>query len=170
MKQSKAFPNFMTRIFSTAFDMVIVCLIFTFLEPTLKRIAIELTVKDMLIQHSINIKDMRDVAEFFSSHVFDTGDQAKAFFSCFFLYLALEMVLLVVYLVIFWRKLGGTPAKIFMRLKVVDQDTLQAPTTRQLVIRAFCTVFWAAGIWSIPFTKKRQALHDILSGTTVIRT
>ncbi len=169
MKKKIIFPGLMVRIFGMAFDMVIICLIFTLLEPILKRIAMELTIKDLLTRHDVNVSNAQAVGEFFSSYASKTTSEMREIFLCFFLYLTLETILLLSYLVMFWRKLGGTPAKIFMRLKIVDQNTLEDATTWQLILRAFGVLFWVFGIWSIPFTKKKQALHDIFSGTVVVR-
>ena len=159
----------MARVFSMAFDMVLICLIFTFLEPLLKKIAMELTIKDMLAQHKVNISDSRSVAEFFGTYAMKTSSELKDIFLCFFVYLTMEIILLLGYLIIFWRKFGATPAKMFMRLQIVDQDTFEPATTWQLLLRAVCALFAIFGIWFIPFTKKSQALHDIVAGTVVVK-
>ena len=81
----------------------------------------------------------------------------------------MNFILMGTYFVNFWKYLGATPGKLVMGMKIVDATTLERPTTYQLIKR-FCGYLTALfGIWSILFTAHRQALHDKMSSTIVIK-
>lgn len=73
----------------------------------------------------------------------------------------------------FWLYKSATPGKILLGMIIVDADTLQAPSKRQLTIRyfsyylsmlpLFLGFFWV--IWD----DRKQGWHDKLAGTLVIK-
>lgn len=87
--------------------------------------------------------------------------------------------LLVTYLLPFallvfcWRRWQATPGKMLMDCRVVDARTLQPLSLRQAVIRALGYILSALPlylgfVWAA-FDKRKQALHDKLAGSLVIR-
>lgn len=76
-------------------------------------------------------------------------------------------------LVYCWRRWQATPGKILMDCRVVDARTLQPLSLRQAVIRALGYILSALPlylgfVWAA-FDKRKQALHDKLAGSLVIR-
>lgn len=73
------------------------------------------------------------------------------------------------YFIGFWIYWSATPGKMIMHMKIVDENTLQQPTKWQLIKRFFGYLTALFGIWSIIFSKQRQALHDKIAKTVVIK-
>jgi uncharacterized RDD family membrane protein YckC len=73
----------------------------------------------------------------------------------------------------FWMYKSATPGKMSLKLAVVDAKTGGKPTLQQSIIRYIGYIISALPlllgyIWVI-FDPKKQALHDKLAGTVVIR-
>jgi uncharacterized RDD family membrane protein YckC len=72
---------------------------------------------------------------------------------------------------IFWSKTGQTPGYKAYEIKIVDSKTMQNITFFQGIIRYMVFIISYSlliGMVVPFFTKNRQSLHDILSGTCVI--
>ena len=72
-----------------------------------------------------------------------------------------------------WKSKGATPGKMLIKATIVDEKTLQAPSTKQLFIR-----YWAYLLSALPlmlgyfwagWDKKKQTWHDKLAHTVVIQ-
>jgi len=80
-------------------------------------------------------------------------------------------VLPAVAAILFWRYRGATPGKMLLSARIVDAETLRAPSTGQLIGRYFAyilsSIFMLGFLW-IAFDKRKQGWHDKLAGTVVI--
>ena len=81
--------------------------------------------------------------------------------------------LFVVAIIVFWRYRGATPGKMLVSAKIVDANTLGAPSTGKLIGRYFAyfvsTIPLCLGFLWIAFDKRKQGWHDKLAGTLVIQ-
>jgi uncharacterized RDD family membrane protein YckC len=72
-----------------------------------------------------------------------------------------------------WRRWSATPGKMAMGIKVADATTEAPISDRQIIIRLFgyvvSSVVLLMGFFWIGFDKRRQAWHDKLANTVVIR-
>lgn len=84
-----------------------------------------------------------------------------------------QFIVLGVTTLIFWIKKQATPGKRLMSLKIVDAETGNKPTKKQLVIRIFSLLISALpaflGIIWIAIDPKKQAWHDKIAKTLVIK-
>lgn len=74
--------------------------------------------------------------------------------------------------VILWHRDGQTPGKKMARIRVVDAVTLQNAPYWKLVLRFFgyfISAMTLVGFFIVFFRRDKRALHDLLSGTAVIR-
>jgi uncharacterized RDD family membrane protein YckC len=82
-----------------------------------------------------------------------------------------QFVLPAVAAILFWRYRGATPGKMLVSARIVDAETLGAPSTGKLIGRYFAyivsSIFMLGFIW-IAFDKRKQGWHDKLAGTVVI--
>ena len=71
-----------------------------------------------------------------------------------------------------WIYFQTTPGKYILGLKIVDQETLQKPTTKQLIIRAISVLLsvitLGIGYLALIFDKRKRTWHDRIAGTMVI--
>ena len=85
----------------------------------------------------------------------------------------IELVIPIMLVIWLWVRFSATPAKMLLRLKVVDIKTLQPISFRQAIIRYFGYVpsmlcFLLGMLW-VAFDKRKQGWHDKLASTAVIR-
>jgi uncharacterized RDD family membrane protein YckC len=74
--------------------------------------------------------------------------------------------------VLFWRTSGQTPGKKMARISVVDAKSLQRASWMKLVVRFigyFLSAITLVGFFIGLLRKDRRTLHDLISGTAVIR-
>ena len=87
--------------------------------------------------------------------------------------LLISYVLPTVAVIIFWRYKSATPGKMMVSAKIVDARTGGKPSSGQFLIRYFAyivsTVPLGLGLFWIAFDRRKQAWHDKLAGTVVIR-
>jgi len=72
-----------------------------------------------------------------------------------------------------WVVFSSTPGKLLFSLKIVDAKTGGKPKCRQYIVRylGYYLSFLLLGIgfFMIAFRPRKQALHDMLAGTVVVR-
>lgn len=74
--------------------------------------------------------------------------------------------------IVLWHKTGQTPGKKMARIKVVDSKTLQNAPYWKLSLRFIgylLSLIVAIGFFVGLFRRDKRTLHDLLSGTAVIR-
>lgn len=85
---------------------------------------------------------------------------------------AIVMLSGVVYFTIFVGSCGQTPGKMLFRLKVVRADG-QEMTYDRALLRSLCWILslllFGIGFLMIACTRQKRGLHDMLTGTSVIR-
>jgi len=87
--------------------------------------------------------------------------------------LVINYVLPAVVVLLFWRAKGATPGKMLLGIKIVDAKTFAHPTMGRFVARyvgyfVSMIVFFLGYIWAA-FDKRKQAWHDKIGGTVVIK-
>jgi uncharacterized RDD family membrane protein YckC len=84
----------------------------------------------------------------------------------------LQIVTMGLVIVPFWVKIGATPGKYLLRMRVVDSQTLKPISTTHAILRyvcyASCILTLGIGILWVGLNKKKQGFHDLLAGTRVI--
>lgn len=81
----------------------------------------------------------------------------------------MQIFILLGVVLFFWIKKQATPGKRILSLKIVDAATLNPPSIKQLLIRALCIIPLFVGIVWVAFDPKRQAWHDKIAKTLVIK-
>ena len=84
----------------------------------------------------------------------------------------IQMSLFLITYVWLWHVSGQTPGKKLSRIRVVDARTLQNASIGKLILRFigyFISFITLIGFFIGLFRKDKRSLHDLLSGTAVIR-
>lgn len=84
----------------------------------------------------------------------------------------LQIVLFFITYVWMWHRSGQTPGKKLSRIRVVDASTLNTAPYWKLTLRFigyFLSLISVIGFFIGVFRKDKRALHDLISGTAVIR-
>ena len=85
----------------------------------------------------------------------------------------IEYLLPALLILAFWLYKGATPGKMLLHARIVDANSGEAPSRRQLVIRylgyyvSILTLFLGF-IW-VAVDPRKQGFHDKLAGTVVVR-
>jgi len=85
----------------------------------------------------------------------------------------LSWVFPAIVIITFWAYKSATPGKMAVRVKIIDAETGQKPSTAQFIGRYFAYILSALPlligfIW-VAFDKKKQGWHDKLAGTLVVK-
>jgi uncharacterized RDD family membrane protein YckC len=83
-----------------------------------------------------------------------------------------QITLFLITYVWLWHKSGQTPGKKLSRIRVVDASTLNTAPYWKLTLRFigyFLSLISVIGFFIGLFRKDKRALHDLISGTAVIR-
>ena len=83
---------------------------------------------------------------------------------------AISVVFIAIYFIGFWIKFGATPGKMLLKMKIVDKINYDRPSNASLVKRFLGCSTFLVGLWFIPLSKQKQALHDRIADTVVIKT
>lgn len=79
-----------------------------------------------------------------------------------------QIALFLITYVWLWHRVGQTPGKKLVRTRVVDAKTFENAPYWKLILRFLFYPFGAITFISL-FRKDKRSLHDLLSGTAVIR-
>ena len=84
----------------------------------------------------------------------------------------LQISLLMIIFVILWQ-VKNSPGKLFYKMHIVDAKTLEKPSKKQYILRMLGYIISSLPlmlgfVWMF-FNKKRQAWHDIIANTVVIK-
>lgn len=83
-----------------------------------------------------------------------------------------QITLFLITYVWLWHTSGQTPGKKLSRIRVVDVKTLQNASVLKLTLRFigyFISLITLVGFFIGLFRKDKRTLHDLISGTAVIR-
>ena len=82
-------------------------------------------------------------------------------------------ILPMILVILFWAKKQATPGKMAVSARIVDAQTGKAPSVKQCVGRYFAYILSAIplglGFLWVAFDPKKQAWHDKLAGTVVVK-
>jgi uncharacterized RDD family membrane protein YckC len=85
----------------------------------------------------------------------------------------LSWLLPAIAIIVFWFYKSATPGKMAISAKIVDASTGLRPSSKQFIVRYFAyfvsTIPLGLGFIWVAFDRKKQAWHDKLAGTVVVR-
>ena len=80
-----------------------------------------------------------------------------------------QLFLIFIYYIVSYIWMNRTFGQVIMNLKVVNSRSFAKLSSCQHFIRVLCFALSPIGIWFIAFTKQKQALHDMIVGSVVIK-
>jgi len=88
--------------------------------------------------------------------------------------LIMNYVVPAIIVIIFWIYRSATPGKMMLKLKIVDAETGEQPSTGKLIGRYLgyyvSAIPMCIGLMWVGFDERKQGWHDKLAKTVVIRT
>ena len=119
MSKQISYPDFITRIFCTSLDLLIIAFLVTAIDPIIRKNSCLFSLREIIASNNLDVNNLSALEEFFSLYKFTSQDDAMALLLCKIITPISEIIFLVVYVLFFCFKWGQTPAKIIMRLKIM---------------------------------------------------
>lgn len=170
MQKQVLYPKFISRLFATAIDLLVLSMV---LNPVMNLIAKHIFMyvfSQYFTDYGVNINDQLSVMNSTKLPEFRTYLTPSNLCSYFGMLLVANMFFIGSYFVLCWRKFGTTLGKVIMRLRITDATDLKSkPTYMQAVKRFLAYSIFPFSIPSMIFKKNRQALHDKIAATIVIK-
>lgn len=123
---------------------------------------------DFLASRSVDWNKSNALAEIVVSADFMNHADVGTYWGYGLLMHLINMICMSSYFVPFWVYVGATPGKMLTKTRIVIQGTDQKLSIKHAIIRFACYPLAPLGIWFILLDKQRRALHDKMSGTTVV--
>lgn len=177
------YPGFQARMMATLIDLTLIGILFSPLFMLIGNIIYgEVAPSEMISQATlemIEIHNKTGAKPEFMAFILENPEYNDYFFKEYgmaklVLYQIAQFLTLAAVILAFWIKKQATPGKMLLSLKIVDAATLDKPSTRQLIIRLFSYIISILplflGIIWIVFDGRKQAWHDKIAGTLIIKT
>ena len=172
MKKQIIYPDFIARIFSTALDLSLFAFIAIPISQFCSFNLLGFFFNDYFLSNNINLHNPNEVLSAVVNQKFyeylKVGNLGKYVLFNISIF-ATNLLVIASYFLGFWYYKGATLSKMFMRMKIVDAVTLNRPTLRQLIKRFLGYMTFPIGIFFILFSSQKQALHDKIARTVVIK-
>lgn len=169
MEKQIIYPGIVTRVFATTVDMfllsVVISPIVNFISPRIFVIVF----KDLIVEQGINMSDGMIASRALQSEQFVQHITFSAL-ACYSLPIILvQLSLISTYFIWFWHNKSWTPGKYVLGIRIFDEQTMKKPSISQCIKRFLSLSFSLFGVWFIVFTNKKQALHDKIAGTIIVK-
>lgn len=173
MKKQIVYCKFIQRVLAISFDLLIIAATISKVINLLYNIMFYLMFSNFLAaEQNVNIWNVTNVAstskEFIQQFSNDPNAMTK-FLTLQILTLIPLFLLVGAYFIVFWRKFRATPGAMIMGMQIVDADSFEAATVKNLIKRYLGFMISIIGVWSILFNERRMALHDKIAHTVVIK-
>ena len=169
MKKQIVYSKFIPRVFAMTIDLVILSIILT---PVMNLISTQIfihTFQEFFILNNVDMTNTDDMAVAVRLPEFTEFVTASKFLTYTGIIFLINTFFMGIYFVTFWYKLGATPGKMLMRLKIVDADDYSKPSLSRCIKRFIGYITAIIGIWSMIFSKRGISLHDKIANTVVIK-
>lgn len=163
------YPKLISRLFATTIDLFILCLVWLPCSSIISWYVSLFVFRDFFISHDISFFNKEAIVAVINTQEFLGTVTFIKVLKISGILTSLNILFYGVFFVGFWRYKGATPGKMLLNMRIVDADTLEKPSTTQLIKRFLGCFLGLIGIWSILFTNKSQALHDKIANTVVIK-
>jgi uncharacterized RDD family membrane protein YckC len=161
MKKQIIYVGFVPRLLAMTFDLALTSILFS---PLMRLISKNL----FFLFFQINLPASQEYNDYFAQNLWNHIEISDFILYIIVIFL-INIILTGIYYVAFWQHFGATIGKMIMRIKILDEATLQLPSAKQAIIRF---VGYAAGAFSILpiiFNTKHQGAHDKWAKTIVIK-
>lgn len=89
-------------------------------------------------------------------------------------YSTINLVIFSALMIIVWKYFNSSPGKMLLKLRIVTVSDFGVPTTLQYILRLIgyiiASIPFGLGFFLVGLSRKKQGLHDMIAGTTVIYT
>lgn len=164
------YTRFVNRIFSNLIDLLILLIITSPISNFIQSYLFKVNFSSCDNPKPLNLRDQKEVVDFVlrCMDIMPQEQRNKVMMSFAFSTIAWQILFIGIYFVIFWHKVGTTPGKYLMRMRISDTE-LNKITISAAIKRYIMCVLFPFGLFAIPFNKQGMALHDRFAKTVVIK-
>jgi uncharacterized RDD family membrane protein YckC len=163
------YPKLVTRLFCSIIDLLILAIFSTPLTQFFSKYTFLFAFRSFLIENDITSASSIAMVSQMPNFLEYINNNSGALVIYIFLCLMSQIAIIGSFFLGFWISKSATPGKLLLKLKIVDATTLGTPSKYQFFKRFAGYSTSLVGIWFIAFTARRQALHDKIAGTVVIK-
>jgi uncharacterized RDD family membrane protein YckC len=160
MKKQINYPRFIPRLFASTIDLFLLSVVSSPVMNIISKYLFMHIFADAISANSIDLQNLESITQI------ATSNRGLIYAA---IILSLNIIMLAGYFIGFWMYCSATPGKLIMSTKIVDANTLEKPSNIQYIKRFFGYFLFFIGVWFMLFSKRRQALHDKISGTLVVK-
>lgn len=158
----------MPRLFSMMIDLIILSAIVPFITKLIaNNIILGLSQNYFLSKEKVALRPHSDISQIISDPTMYVSLNRILLFTL--IIFIINLTLIGIYFVFFWRKYNTTLGKMLMKMKVVNANDFTSPSTYNLIKRFIGYSTILIGMWSILTNKRNMALHDKIANTVVIK-
>ncbi len=171
MKKQICYPDLIPRIFSSSIDWAIMYTLLGSISDFFVKIVFVQIFKEYIIRNAIKITDVESVIKvMYSAKFIEENASSPNLFYFMGVQMLFGMAICGLFLIYFWHNFGLTPGKYILGMRIRREDNMDAfPTIWQCVKRFISYPTSLIGIFFILFTEKKQAWHDKIAGTVIIK-
>jgi hypothetical protein len=163
------YPTFFKRIMATMMDSL---LFSTLLTPIITKINQWIFLKkfgEILKEKDVDLSDGTAIMEAFKTPEMSQYINMNSVLEVVIPMTFIHILFMGICFILCWSRFGSTPVKYLLGMRIVDQETYGKPKFLNLVWRFAGYGLFMIGIWWMFFTERKQALHDKLGHTVVIK-
>ncbi|MDF2965426.1 MAG: hypothetical protein K0Q51_814 [Rickettsiaceae bacterium] len=172
MKKQITYSSFINRIFASTIDVTIFSLLTLPITSIFGKYIFWYCFGEYLSRNGIDVRNY-DAAFQFLIEQYQAGTLGAEVWDNGLTYFTLAMINNLITMGICylgcWFKWGNTPGKALLKLKIVDEESMNTPSRLQFIKRYFGYIFSVFNIILMPFDQRLRGTQDIIAGTVVIK-
>ena len=169
LKKQVVYVGLMLRIISTMLDLCIIAALIAYPMKYISQFILMHYFHDHLILHGISLVASDAINTLFTSSKFLNNLPVMEFIKSYVIITLVQVSFAGIYFVYCWYKFGTTPGKFLLRQKVVKAHNFEKLSVGEAIYRMLGYFTFFIGLLFIPMTSKKQALHDKMAGSVVLK-
>ena len=162
------YASFERRLIAATIDLIMVMAISAYFVDIINSLVHDPTQLSNLVMEVDDIRHgKKDYSDFYNIVM------SKDFLYNFVIVQSIHLFVISIITLLFWIKYQTTPGKMFLSCKIMSNNDVEKPSSRVMLIRLIAAIFssiiFGIGFFFILFSKRRQAMHDKVAGTIVVR-
>ena len=168
-KKQVVYAGLMSRIISTMLDLCVLAALLSYPMKYISQFILIHYFQDHIILHAISLDDRDAIATLFTSTEFLNNLPVMAFLKSYSIITLVQISFASIYFVFCWYKFGATPGKFLLGHKVVKANNFEKLSVGEAIYRMLGSLTFFIGLLFVPMTSKKQALHDKIAGSVVVK-
>ena len=169
MKKQTVYVGLISRLVSTMLDLCIISLLIAYPMRYISQFVLIHYFQDYIISNDISVGDHESIVALFSSTAFLNNMPVRALLKSYSIIVSVQILFASIYFIFLWSKFGTTPGKYLFGCRVVKANNFAKLSIKDSIYRMFGSLTSCIGLWFVPITSKKQALHDKIAGSVVVK-